>query len=121
MVRRLELARWDKAERAEETPAVEPVDPLQRRVLDGVDVAPRPRRRTTSVLYNPITVSARALSAIVLKAELDNWPAAPRLNEIPGFGPFATLHGAGARLEAAEAPGYFGRAPSRDARRSFQP
>lgn len=41
---------------------IEPVDPVQRRELDGFEMTPRPIRRMTSVLNSPITVSAKALS-----------------------------------------------------------
>src|SRR5512133_3779867 len=42
MIRRLELGRRDVADRSEQTAMVEPVHPLERRVLDRVDVSPGP-------------------------------------------------------------------------------
>ncbi len=62
MVGLLELGRRNVAERFEQAAAVEPRDPLQRRELDVLEPLHGPRRRITSVLYNPITVSASALS-----------------------------------------------------------
>jgi hypothetical protein len=37
---------------------VEPVDPLNRGVLDAIDAFHDPRRQITSVLYRPTTASA---------------------------------------------------------------
>lgn len=50
------------ADRLEMASVVEPVDPFESRELDGLEVAPRPLRRMTSVLKSSITLSARALS-----------------------------------------------------------
>ena len=58
----LELGRRDVADGLQEAPVVEPVDPLQGGVLDLIQGLPGPRRRTSSVLYRPMMVSANALS-----------------------------------------------------------
>jgi hypothetical protein len=58
----LELGWWEMADGLQEPAVVEPVDPLQGGVLDLIKTLPGPRRRTSSVLYRPMIVSASALS-----------------------------------------------------------
>jgi hypothetical protein len=58
----LELGRRDVADGLQEPAVVEPVDPFQGGVLEVVDALQGPRRRTSSVLYRPMIVSASALS-----------------------------------------------------------
>jgi len=62
MVCLLELGRRNVAERFEQAVAVVPRDPLERRELDVLEPFHGPRRWISSVLNNPITVSASALS-----------------------------------------------------------
>ena len=62
IIRLFELRRRHVPDRLEQPTVVKPIDPLQDRILDGVGVRQGPRRRMTSVLYNPLIVSARALS-----------------------------------------------------------
>ena len=40
IIRRFKFCRWHIADRLEQSPIVEPVDPFQRRVFDVVDIAP---------------------------------------------------------------------------------
>jgi len=58
----LELGWWDVAAGLEQAPVVEPVEVFQGGDLDLLDGAPRPAGLISSVLNNPITDSARALS-----------------------------------------------------------
>jgi hypothetical protein len=58
----LDLGWRDVADGLQEPAVVEPVDPLKGGVLDLIEALPGPRRRTSSVLYRPMIVSARALS-----------------------------------------------------------
>jgi len=41
MVLLFEFGRWDVADRLEQAPVVEPVDPFERRELDVIEVLPR--------------------------------------------------------------------------------
>src|SRR5262245_33656166 len=58
----LECGRWNIAQRLEQPVRVVPCGPGEGGELDVIDAAPGPRRRMTSVLYSPMTLSARALS-----------------------------------------------------------
>jgi hypothetical protein len=58
----LELGRRHVAERFEQAAAVVPRDPLERRELDVLEPLPRSATMISSVLNNPITLSASALS-----------------------------------------------------------
>lgn len=56
------LGRRHVADRLEQPPIVEPVNPFQCRILHGVEGPPRPPSVDTSVLKSPMMVSASALS-----------------------------------------------------------